>query len=118
MSKKNYSRLFILIFTIPIISVLILTNIRNENQQFNLYTQKLFSQEVCGDSISLHYTLKTPSNYQIQKDPISLGHFNTDINTSGLLAENALKKLYSYNRMSLSEENRLIYDLLEHTLSL
>lgn len=118
MLKKKYSRFIILIFTILVISVLIFCNSRNENQQFTRYTQRLFCQEACTDSISLHYTLKSPSSYEIQKDPLTLGQFHTDISTCGLLAENALEKLYSYNRMCLSDENRLVYDLLEHALLL
>ena len=81
--------------------------------RFEKYTHSLFCQEVCSDSITLHYTLKSPAAYNIYTDPLSFGHVTTDSAAAGACAENALAKLHSHNRSRLSDENQLIYDLLE-----
>lgn len=85
---------------------------RNENLDFEKYTHDLFCQEVSGNTISLHYTLKNPSAYGIADAPVSLGSYCTDTASACAALENAIVVLQSYDRNKLSEENRLTYDIL------
>lgn len=85
---------------------------RNENLDFEKYTHDLFCQEVSGNTISLHYTLKNPSAYGITDAPVSLGSYCTDTASVCAALENAIVVLQSYDRNKLSEENRLTYDIL------
>ena len=89
----------------------------NANTAFQNFTLCLFQQEVTSNTINLHYSLQEPEKYGITDIPITLGSF--DLNEASTLAsvenwETALHK-FSYN--SLSEENRLTYDILSHYFS-
>ena len=86
---------------------------KNENQQFEEYTHNLFCQEVSGNTISLHYTLKNPAAYGITDTPVSIGSCTSDTGSVCAAIENALALLKSYDRRRLSSENKLTYDVLE-----
>ncbi|MCI8561138.1 MAG: DUF885 domain-containing protein [Dorea sp.] len=86
---------------------------KNENQQFEEYTYNLFCQEVSGNTISLHYTLKNPSAYGITDAPLSIGSCTTDTSSVCAAIENALALLKSHDRRRLSAKNKLTYDVLE-----
>lgn len=45
-----------------ILSVLFLHFHQDANQAFSQYTSELFRQEISGNTITLHYTLKIPEN--------------------------------------------------------
>ena len=61
-----------------ILSVLFLHFHQDANQAFSQYTSELFRQEISGNTITLHYTLKDPGKYGIKNTPISYGHCTTD----------------------------------------
>ena len=44
----------------------------DERTKFDNYTRELFIQEVCSNTINLHYTLKDPEAYGIKDYEISL----------------------------------------------
>lgn len=88
---------------------------QSENARFEAYTENLFRQEVQGNTISLHYTLKDPESFHIHETPLSFGNVSTDTDSMGTAAENALATLYTYDANQLSEENKLCYTLLERT---
>lgn len=131
MSRKNYLKL-ILIFPFLLVALFFILHfvglfsggsffdgsfVGNENRQFEDYTSDLFRQEVSNNAITLHYTLKAPTDYGISKAPLSLGQVNTDTVAMGAAAENALSRLKRYDYDALSEDNKLIYRLLEDTFS-
>ncbi len=89
----------------------------SENRRFDTYTEEFFCQEVSGNTISLHYTLKDPSKYNIKNAPVTLGYYSTDSDARCASVENALALLTSHNRAKLTEENQLTYDVLEHYLT-
>lgn len=114
MSKKR-SAVITAVF-LAVLSVTVLSAhhfYKNENQQFEEYTHNLFCQEVSGNTISLHYTLKNPSAYGIDDAPVSIGSCTADTGSVCAAIENALALLKSYERRRLSAENRLTYDVLE-----
>ncbi len=117
MSKKRSITLVFLSLALFIASAGLLLHFRkNEDQQFETYTNQLFCQEVAGTTISLHYTLKDPSTYGITQTPISFGYYSCDTAAVHASSENALAALHSFERSRLSKENRLTYDILEHYL--
>ena len=126
MSRKNYLKL-ILIFPFLLVALFFILHLGglfsggsfagNGNRQFEDYTSDLFRQEVSNNAITLHYTLKVPSDYGISKTPLSLGQVSTDTVAMGAAAENALSRLKRYDYDALSEDNKLIYQLLEDTFS-
>lgn len=91
---------------------------QNEDHLFETYTDQLFCQEVAGNTISLHYTLKNPSAFGIEHTPISFGAYTSDTGAVCAASENALSALHSYDRRHLSKENCLTYDILEHYFEL
>lgn len=86
----------------------------NANTAFKNFTFCLFQQEVASNTINLHYSLKKPEKYGITNTPITLGSF--DFNEASTLAsiENLDAALHKFSYNSLSEENRLTYDILSH----
>lgn len=85
---------------------------QSENKRFEQYTHELFCQEVSGNTISLHYTLKNPADYGIENVPVSLGTCTSDSDAMCASIENALALLHSFDRNKLSDENQLTYDVL------
>lgn len=85
----------------------------NEIRQFDDYTKELFCQEVSGNSISLHYTLKDPDLYKIKEPAPSLGTFQMDPVFTCAALENALYVLHSFSRSQLNASQQLTYDILE-----
>lgn len=113
-SKKRSFLIAILLSGVLFISILIISQcLKSEDARFQDYTKELFRQEVSGNAITLHYTLKNPSAYRIYDTPLSLGQVDTDTVAMGAAAENALSKLQMYDYANLSAENQLIYELLE-----
>lgn len=89
--------------------------VKTANSKFRTYTRELFRQELSGNTLSLHYTLKNPSAYGIQEEDISLGSYNIDPEASCAAAENALSRLHTFNRRKLSSENQITYDILQYS---
>lgn len=121
MSKKRSAIIIALVFTALSLSAGFFTYYKvglSEDQRFERYTNELFCQEVSASTISLHYTLKAPSAYGINRTPVTFGSISTD--TDGICAsiENSLAALHSYKKERLSEENQLTYEVLDHYLSL
>lgn len=114
MSKKRSAVIAAIFFAVLTVTVLSVHHFnKNENQQFEEYTYNLFCQEVSGNTISLHYTLKNPAAYGITNAPVSIGSCTTDTGSVCAAIENALALLQSYDRRRLSKENKLTYDILE-----
>ena len=86
----------------------------NANTAFKNFTFCLFQQEVASNTINLHYTLKEPEKYGITSTPVSLGSF--DFNEASTLAsiENLDAALHKFSYNSLSDENKLTYDILSY----
>lgn len=89
---------------------------KTADAKFQSYTHELFRQELSGDTLSLHYTLKDPSTYGIRESSVSLGSYNADPKGSCAAAENALARLHNFNRKKLSTENKITYDILQYSL--
>lgn len=84
----------------------------NANTAFRNFTLCFFQQEVASNTINLHYSLQEPAKYGIVEAPITLGSY--DFNEPSILAsiENWESALHKFSSNSLSEENRITYDIL------
>ena len=112
-----------LLFLLPSASVLLLLFLlffhsqQDADQAFSKYTSELFRQEISGNTITLHYTLKDPEKYGIKNAPISYGQCTTDPELVRSSVDAERTRLRSYNRTSLSKDNRLTYDVLNDYLN-
>ena len=87
------------------------------NTDFQEYTDALFRESVSSDALSLNYSLAHPENYGISKNaggfpPLSV----SETAQASSEYENALAKLESFDRESLSEPEKILYDNLKYTL--
>lgn len=90
---------------------------QTEDQRFENYTDQLFRQELSGNTLSLHYTLKNPATYSIVNSSVSLGTYQTDTSNLSASLENSLSLLHSYDKTKLSKRNQATYEILENHLS-
>ena len=87
-----------------------------ENERFASFTKKLFRKEVVASQISLHYTLKEPEAYGIDKADTAYGMIQTDSTQIKTAAENMQQALYTFSYEKLNVKNRITYDLLKQYL--
>lgn len=90
---------------------------QTEDRRFENYTDQLFRQELSGNTLSLHYTLKNPATYNIVNSSVSLGTYQTDTSNLSASLENSLSLLHSYDKTKLSKRNQATYEILENHLS-
>ena len=113
MSKKRIALILSSLLGIFLISACILWHCsQSEDKRFEAFLSSFFCQELSGNSLTLHYTLKDPSAYGLEDVPPSLGSFSSDITEYGLSLENTIKRVSSFDRSRLSSENQLTYDVL------
>lgn len=87
----------------------------SENARFEAFTEKLFESEVCGNTLTLHYSLAYPEKQGINKPEISLGTVGTqeqDAKESALLCSKYEKQLKEFSYSKLSRENQITLDML------
>ena len=87
-----------------------------ENERFTSFTEKLFGKEVAASQISLHYTLKEPEAYGIDKADTAYGTIQTDSTQIKTAAENIQQALYAFSYEKLNVKNKITYDLLKQYL--
>lgn len=87
-----------------------------ENERFTSFTEKLFRKEVAASQISLHYTLKEPEAYGIDKADTAYGTIQTDSTQIKTAAENIQQALYAFSYEKLNVKNKITYDLLKQYL--
>lgn len=88
----------------------------NQNQAFRKFTKEVFCRETSSNTISLHYTLKHPEDYDIQENPVTFGGFSTDSAQMKASAENLKKAMEKFAYHKLDVQNKLTYDILEYYL--
>jgi uncharacterized protein (DUF885 family) len=83
-------------------------------REFASYLNQLFADWVSADTVTLHYNLANPSNYQIQMERISLT--NTFLkNTSDYTK--TLNQLHTFDTKNLSSSQKFIYHVLNDYLT-
>lgn len=105
------------------IAILLLSGCQSEtsagqNRQFRQFTKQLFCQELSSNTISLHYTLKNPKEYDIRENEVTFGTFPTDNKNLLASVENLEEVLKTFDYNKLSVENSLTYDILKCYLNM
>lgn len=84
----------------------------NVNTAFENFTLTLFQQDVASTTLGLHYTVENPDAYGIKEYSITYGSFDTDETATLASLENCQTVLNKFSYDSLSEENKITYDVL------
>lgn len=105
------------------IGILLLSGCQSEtsagqNRQFRQFTKQLFCQELSSNTISLHYTLKNPKEYDIRENEVTFGTFSTDNKNILAAVENLEEVLKTFDYNKLSVENSVTYDVLKCYLNM
>lgn len=87
------------------------------DQQFESFTDALFRQEVSSNTITLHYTVQNPSNYQIEASEVSFGNYSISSSEISSSAENALASLRKIPCSELTAANQTTWRVLEDSFS-
>ncbi len=86
---------------------------RTGPEAFEAYTQELFREEIVLNTINLHYTLAYPENFGITDYEVSLGTYSVeDFEESYGEMERLKKDMSAFRRGSLSNEQKLTYDII------
>lgn len=120
---KKYKRIVFLVLTILSVSMLAIGCSSKEqklgSEDFDTFTTNLFTTKVQKDTLSLNYSLAHPEKYGITNPEITLGHYTLEEMEKTLLeTENDLAQLKKFDYDSLTDEQKLTYDILKSSLSL
>ena len=85
----------------------------SSDRQFRTFTRSLFQTEVSANTISLHYTLRSPSDYGIADIPATYGSLSSDPVAAKASVRNVLSSLQEFDPGTLSSENALTYKILD-----
>ena len=85
----------------------------SSNRQFRTFTRSLFQTEVSANTISLHYTLRSPSDYGIADIPATYGSLSSDPVAAKASVRNVLSSLQEFDPGTLSSENALTFKILD-----
>ncbi len=115
--KKRFLALFLSLFILTS-GCSKITIPTNANTAFKNFTFCLFQQEVSSNALNLHYSLQEPEKHGITETPTTLGTF--DFNEISTLAsiENLDNALHKFSYRTLSDENKITYDILEYYFSI
>lgn len=85
----------------------------SSDRQFRTFTRSLFQTEVPANTISLHYTLRSPSDYGIADIPATYGSLSSDSVAAKASVRNVLSSLQEFDPDTLSSENALTFKILD-----
>ena len=85
----------------------------SSDRQFRTFTRSLFQTEVSANTISLHYTLRSPSDYGIADIPATYGSLSSDPVAAKASVRNVFSSLQEFDPDTLSSENALTFKILD-----
>jgi len=89
-----------------------------QKSPFQIFCDTLFLEEICGDTLGLHYTLAHPEEYGIDTKTVSLPLYSKDSSLSNYKKlEDTYAQLLKFDPDSLSKEENYTYNLLSNALS-
>lgn len=96
-----------------------ISNGEGSPEEFDAFLNSIFTTEVQKDTLSLNFSVANPENYNITDPEITFGHYSVDYIKEQLVTnENYLASLKNYDYDSLSESQKLSYDILKEDLTL
>lgn len=115
--KRIISLLLILLFSISCIGCNTRSGQEKLQSRFDTFMDELFVQKVQTDSLSLNYSLARPEHYGITMDEATFGECSIkNMNEEQIISENQLSQLLSFDYASLSEDQKLTYDIVRDYL--
>lgn len=121
MYKKIFKDVIILITFLCLISLIAGCSRQSKQKQvqndFEVYLNDLFIQEVQSDTLSLNYSLAYPEKYGIEEKQATFGEYGiSSMNDDLFDAENNLSRLLSYDSSLLSSDQQLTYNVVSNYL--
>lgn len=116
--KKKIPVLAVMILLLAGISAASKTGIlMTEEQRFDKFAEEVFSSELSGNTISLHYTVADPASCNLENYKITLGNPGLESRKQArTAAENYLSALHHFSYDKLSEKKKYTYDVFEDYL--
>lgn len=113
LSKKFFIPLLFLICFLTFLVVRTLTYSYFINRRFRACTNTIFTTDISGNPLNLHYTLAYPESSGIKDYSLSLGTFDpTQLSGQKILLENRRTMINAFPARDLSPDNRLIQQIL------
>lgn len=112
-SKKFFIPILLLICFLTFLLVRILTYSYFINRRFRACTNTIFTTDVSGNPLNLHYTLAYPESAGIKHYSLSLGTFDpTQLSGQKILLENRRTMINAFPTKDLSPDNQLTQQIL------
>ncbi|MBR2825073.1 MAG: DUF885 domain-containing protein [Solobacterium sp.] len=114
--KKNWLKHSMQLVLALVLSTSTMTTLKaeEENKEFTDFLDNEFIETMEGDYLSLHYTLKDYSSWNIEKPEVIVGEEYIASYQEAIDENNeVLKKLESFDYNSLSEEQKYDYDVIK-----
>lgn len=95
----------------------ITVNKENEQKEFDSFLNEMFIEDVQSDSITLNYTLSKPEDYGITDFTPTFGEYGVEASKKEYAtAENYYERLNKFTYEALTDEQQLIFDILQDYL--
>ncbi len=113
LSKKFFIPLLFLICFLTFLVVRTLSYSYFINRRFRACTNTIFTTDISGNPLNLHYTLAYPESSGIKDYSLSLGTFDpTQLSGQKILLENRRTMINAFPARDLSPDNRLTQQIL------
>lgn len=88
-----------------------------EQEQFDKFLKRQVKETLSDNTLNLHYQLKDPEKYGIKQDKVSIGHITPGLDEKAVKEnEETAQELSGFDRNSLTEDQKLTYDILKDYL--
>ena len=115
MFMKHRFQIFMFTFCGLFLCALIYLSLSSQSR-FTALCDRFFKEEMAGNTLTLHYTVAKPETYNITGNEITLGSENADNAAKKRSLLKYFLSLQTIARNSLSENDRITYDLLQDCL--
>lgn len=112
---KHLTRIFILSLCGLFLAALIYIPLSSQSR-FDDFCDEFFQEEMSGNSLTLHFTVTDPEKYNIESEKITLGNYDTTPAEQKKWLMKKYSNLQTITRASLTDEQKITYDLLEYCL--
>ena len=90
-----------------------------EQKQFDDFLGRQVKESLSENTLNLHYQLKDPEKYGIKQEKVSIGHISHGQDKKALKEnKKTAEELSEFKRSSLTEKQKLTYDILEDYLGM
>ena len=90
-----------------------------EQKQFDDFLGRQVKESLSENTLNLHYQLKDPEKYGIKQEKVSIGHISHRQDKKALKEnKKTAEELSEFKRSSLTEKQKLTYDILEDYLGM